>query len=177
MGSRLTTSTTIRRCTGFSGPVVVEGPGSVEIGMFCAIGENLRIITTDHGTHVANMHMSLQTCLELPEYYQSRGPVMIGPAAWIGDSVMVLGNVEVGAGAVVGAGSVVTSNIPPFAVAAGVPASVKRYRFADGIIEVLMEARWWEWSIEEMKQRRAFFAADLTQVSVHQLRSLLEMAP
>jgi acetyltransferase-like isoleucine patch superfamily enzyme len=41
---------------------------------------------------------------------------------------VILPGVTVGKGAIVGAGAVVTSDVPPYAVVAGVPAKVLRYR-------------------------------------------------
>ncbi|MFW5634332.1 MAG: DapH/DapD/GlmU-related protein, partial [Erythrobacter sp.] len=50
--------------------------------------------------------------------------VEIGDDAWLGARVIVLPGVKIGAGAVIAAGAVVTSDIPSFAIAAGVPAKV-----------------------------------------------------
>ena len=55
-------------------------------------------------------------------------PVRIGDGADIGVSAVILLGVTIGEGAQIGAGAVVTSDIPPFAVAAGVPARVSRLR-------------------------------------------------
>jgi acetyltransferase-like isoleucine patch superfamily enzyme len=52
--------------------------------------------------------------------------VRIGEGAWIGEAAVVLA--DVGTGAVVGAGAVVTRSVPPYTVAAGVPARVLRRR-------------------------------------------------
>ena len=42
-------------------------------------------------------------------------------------------------GGVIAAGSVVTKDVPPYAVVAGVPAKVIKYRFSDEIIKRLLE--------------------------------------
>lgn len=39
--------------------------------------------------------------------------------------------VRIGAGAIIASRSVVTRDVPPFAIVAGVPARIVRYRFAD----------------------------------------------
>jgi acetyltransferase-like isoleucine patch superfamily enzyme len=55
-------------------------------------------------------------------------PVVIGYGADIGTNATILPGVHVGAHAIIGAGAVVTENIPEYAVAAGVPARVIRFR-------------------------------------------------
>lgn len=55
-------------------------------------------------------------------------PVRICAGADIGVSAVILPGVTVGAGAIVGAGAVVTKDVPAYAVVAGVPARVLRYR-------------------------------------------------
>ena len=54
--------------------------------------------------------------------------VIIGDGVWIGTSVIVLKGVKIGKGAVVAAGSVVTKDVPEYAVVAGNPARVLKYR-------------------------------------------------
>lgn len=59
---------------------------------------------------------------------QSKGDIVVGDDVWFGVGVIVLDGVTIGEGAVLGAGAVVTRNIPPRAIAAGVPAKVIRMR-------------------------------------------------
>lgn len=59
---------------------------------------------------------------------KSKGGIVVGDHAWLGVGVIVLNNVNIGEGAVIGAGSVVTHDIPPGAIAVGVPARVVKYR-------------------------------------------------
>ena len=53
-------------------------------------------------------------------------PIVTGKNVWIGSSVTVVPGVHIGDGAIIGAGSVVTKDIPPYTIAAGVPARVIR---------------------------------------------------
>lgn len=55
-------------------------------------------------------------------------PVRVGAWADIGTGAVLLPGVTIGKGSIVGAGAVVTSDVPPFAVVAGVPAKFVRWR-------------------------------------------------
>lgn len=56
----------------------------------------------------------------------TRGPVCIENNVLIGPRVTVLPGVTVGKGSVIGAGAVVTRSVPPYSVATGTPARIKR---------------------------------------------------
>lgn len=53
-------------------------------------------------------------------------PVIIEDDAWIGANVIILPGVTIGRMSIIGAGAVVTRDIPPFSIAAGIPAKVIR---------------------------------------------------
>lgn len=53
-------------------------------------------------------------------------PVVIEDRVWLGDGVVIMPGVRIGAGSVIGANAVVTRDIPPGCVAAGMPARVLR---------------------------------------------------
>lgn len=67
----------------------------------------------------------------------------IGNDVWIGSRAIVMQGINVGTGAVVGAGAVVTKNVPPYAVVAGCPAKIIRYRFDNDIVDQLLKSEWW----------------------------------
>ena len=55
-------------------------------------------------------------------------PVVVGYGADIGTNATLLPGVRVGAHSIVGAGAVVTGDVPDYAIVAGVPARIIRYR-------------------------------------------------
>jgi acetyltransferase-like isoleucine patch superfamily enzyme len=58
--------------------------------------------------------------------FTSKGPTRISDNVWCGVGVVVTSGVTIGERCVIGANSVVTSDIPAYSVAAGVPARVLR---------------------------------------------------
>lgn len=158
-----------------SGPLEVAGTGSAVIGKWAAIGTGLRIITSNHDPRFANMHIPLQRGLGLPDHNIAGPPVVVGHATWLGDRVTMISGAAVGHGAVIGAGSLVRSSIPAFAIAAGVPARVIRQRFADEVVEVLLEVAWWDWSLARIHRNRTFFGLDCSMASVEEIRDSIQL--
>ena len=60
--------------------------------------------------------------------FQEEKPVYIGNDVWIGARVIILPGVHVGNHCIIGAGAVVTKDVPDYAIVAGNPAVVKKYR-------------------------------------------------
>ena len=83
--------------------------------------------------------------------------VKVGNDVWIGTKVMIMGGVTVGDGAVIGAGSIVTKDVPPYAIVAGVPAKVIRYRFSSEVIDLLEKIQWWNFSPNVLKRNINLF--------------------
>lgn len=84
----------------------------------------------------------------------------VGNDVWIGAGAMVLDGVKIGDGAIVAAGAVVTTDVAPYAVVGGVPARFIRSRFDEPSIRVLLDVRWWDWSMNKIRA-----AADLFRLS------------
>ena len=87
-----------------------------------------------------------------------RKQILVGHDVWIGAKVFIRDGVSVGSGAVVGAGAVVVKDIPDYAIVAGVPAKVIRYRFSDEIISKLLSLQWWNWPEEKLRNAQPHFA-------------------
>ena len=68
-------------------------------------------------------------------------PVTVGFGADIGTNATLLPGVRIGAHAIVGAGAVVTSDVPDYAVVAGVPARILRIREGAPQQEIVVEEK------------------------------------
>lgn len=90
----------------------------------CAVAENFTVHTGNHARIVGKFVGEI-TEAEKPEGYD--GDVVIGEDVWIGCNVIVLCGVTIGRGSTIGAGAVVNKNIPPYCIAAGVPAKFIKF--------------------------------------------------
>ncbi len=103
----------------FNGMTVL-GRGSVTFGSNFHSGENCRIITQNH-------NFDHGEAIPYDATYVTK-TIAIGDNVWFGDSVIVVGDVTIGEGAIVGAGAVVTKDVPPGAIVGGNPAQLIRFR-------------------------------------------------
>jgi acetyltransferase-like isoleucine patch superfamily enzyme len=82
---------------------------------------------------------------------------IIGNDVWIGHGAMVVAGVTIGDGAVVGAGAVVARDVPPYAVVAGNPAVIKKFRLPPALISPMLRCRWWRfapWQLAHLNPAR-----------------------
>ena len=93
--------------------------GGVSIGSNTMIAAQCYIIDTDHG---------IEKSMLISKQPNTVSPVRIGEDVWIAAGAKVLKGSRLGDGCIVGAQAVVKSQIPPNAIAVGVPARVIRYR-------------------------------------------------
>ncbi|MDL1872092.1 acyltransferase [Deltaproteobacteria bacterium PRO3] len=79
---------------------------------------------------VIGSHSAFYTAGPDPDHLSNYrgGDIRVGDHVWIGGHAVILPGVTVGQGSIVGAGSVVTRDIPPYAIVAGSPAEVLRFR-------------------------------------------------
>jgi acetyltransferase-like isoleucine patch superfamily enzyme len=95
---------------------------SVTIGRYVMLASQIMVVGSDHNYTVPGT----------PTIFSGR-PIhpetIIEDDVWIASRSVVLAGVRIGRGAIVGAGALVTKDVPPYAIVAGVPARVLRYRF------------------------------------------------
>ncbi len=77
----------------------------------------------------------------------------IGNDVWIGKNVIITNGANIGNGVIAAAGAVITKDVPDYAIAAGVPARIIRYRYTSEQIESLNRIQWWNWSDDEIRAR------------------------
>ena len=122
---------------------------NTRIGNYCSIANDLLCGLGNHPINYFStsplfyrLHNTfnlqiIEKDLDFSEYK----PIHIGHDVWIGARVIILDGITIGNGAIIAAGAVVTKDIPPYSIAAGVPAKVIKYRENK-------QTNWWNLSPE-----------------------------
>lgn len=112
----------------------------LKIGNYCSIAPEVAfILCSDHYTdHISSFPFKVKICGEKWEAI-SKGDIVVDDDVWIGYGSIILSGVHIGQGAIVAAGSVVSKDVAPYAIVAGTPAKVIKYRFDEKMIEKLMK--------------------------------------
>lgn len=129
---KFTKNTTIGNNCHFNG-MNISGSGKVQIGNNFHSGKNIRMITTYH-------NFDRGAALPYDDTTYSKD-VVIEDNVWLGESVLILGGVRIGEGAVIQAGSVVCKDVPPLAIAGGHPATAFKMRDADHYYKLKAEGK------------------------------------
>lgn len=104
------------------------------IGSYCSIaGEVEFLLGGEHSYKGLSTYPFKEYICGLNEDTLTKGPIIVEDDVWIGQRCLILSGVKIGQGAVVAAGAVVTKNVPAYAIVAGNPAKVIKYRFPDEI--------------------------------------------
>ncbi len=145
-----------------------------EIGKYCCIARKVEIGGNEHNYRAASMMPSYRLLNKLGgklSMHQDEEIVRVGNDVWIGVGALIprKSGLVIGDGAVIGSGAVVTKSVPPYAIVAGVPARVMRYRFEASVIERLLRLKWWDWEREKILEYWPLLSSDLTEEAVDAL--------
>lgn len=152
---------TVGRYTSLWGPSVFVSAGGqgAEIGSFCSIAHHVSIQEQSHNPQRTTTYFIERNLFKEPEPADaliSKGRVRIGHDVWIGAGAQVMSGVTIGNGAIVAAGAIVTHNVAPYAVVAGSPARLIRFRFHPEKVSDLLALQWWHWSEDRIRSEAAF---------------------
>jgi len=132
--------------------LVDESSAMLTIGKYCSIAGFSTIVLGNHTMNTATTFPFALLSGYWPHSLAGIGlvdhvgrDVVIGSDVWMGISAVVLPGTVVGHGAIIGANAVVRGNIPPYAIVAGNPGRVIRYRFNEQTIARLLNVAWWDW--------------------------------
>lgn len=157
------------RYTSLWGPYlqINTGKQQVTIGSFCSIARNVFIQTYNHNNRKLSTYFVGQNVFK--EKWEnervSNGDIHIENDVWIGANVTILGGVTIGNGALIAANTVVTKDIPPFAIVAGIPAKVIKYRFDKPTIDKIQELAWWDWPMDKIRKNKSLFKEELPDIN------------
>lgn len=135
----------------------------VSIGNFCSIARNVSIQTYNHNYKKPTTYLIGQNIFneKWENEFPSKGDIIIMNDVWIGSHSVILNGVTIHNGSIVAANSVVTKDVPPYAIVAGSPAKVIRYRFKQEKIDELEKLSWWDWPLEKIKENKSFFQTEI----------------
>jgi len=136
---------------------------NTRIGSFCSIANNVKIGGATHPVHFVStspVFLSHKDSVKekfayhdfLPEIYTD-----IGHDVWIGENALIKSGVSIGIGSVIGMGSVVTKDVPAYAIVAGNPAKIIKFRFDPNMVDALLASEWWKMGKENLKKYGKFF--------------------
>ena len=150
---------------------LMSGKEAIRIGNFCSIARNTSFQGDNHETKNLTTYHIHKNILDdnIDKDITSKGPIEVGNDVWIGMNCSILSGVKIGHGAVIGAGSVVVNEIPPYAIAGGVPARVIRYRFEQEEIKLLLKLKWWDWDLDTIIEHKNIFSDPITSNWLYKL--------
>lgn len=129
-----------------------------EVGPFCSFSSRVNIGGVAHPAHFVStspVFLSHKDSIKTKFARHDYLPLLhteIGADVWIGEGAFIKAGVHIGHGSIIGMGAVVTRDVSPYAVVAGNPARLIRYRFDADVISGLLASRWWDWSESRLRE-------------------------
>jgi serine acetyltransferase len=89
-----------------------------------------------------------------------KGDIIIENDVWVGAKSTIMSGVKIHNGAIVGATATVTKDVPPYAIVAGNPAKIVKFRFTPEQIDKLLKISWWNWTEDRIKTEAMLLWSD-----------------
>lgn len=149
----------------------------LKIGNYCCIAHDVNFIL-DEGYHKGSTitnypFINDKNIGTYPVEVDQLAGIEIGNDVWIGMGAFIMPGVKIGNGVTIGANSVVTKDIPDYALVAGSPAKILKYKFSDEQIERLNRIGWWDWPESKIQERKL----DFYQLSLDEFITKNEQQP
>ncbi|MBD2259034.1 CatB-related O-acetyltransferase [Pseudanabaena sp. FACHB-2040] len=172
-GTVITGRLDIGRGTRINTPSLFQG--DVQIGRYCAIAGGMSVWESNHYVEQLVMQNHLAQLIQspYPVVGATKGPVVIGDGVWVGYGVHVLSGVQIGEGAVIGAGSVVTKSVPPYAIFAGNPAKLIRYRIPQELVPSVCGLKLYDRPLSRLKQVSGLLTEKFDRTTLAQMQRML----
>lgn len=161
-------------------PIVHDwGDANLSIGAYTSIADDVHIFLG--GQHRSDWVSSypfpefIEQAREIGGFRTTRGSVIIGNDVWLASGCTILSGVSVGDGAVVAARAVVARDVPPYAIVAGNPARIVRWRFSEDVRHDLLATQWWTWPEEEVRKIVRLLCTEDTSLLLNYARSRCTM--
>lgn len=139
---------------------------AARVGRYCSFGEEVQIGRQDHptgwlssspafyrGGKIFELGDGFAGARDFAGFAPQPGVApttlkitKIGHDVWIGHGATIRAGVTIGTGAIVAGGAVVVKDVPPYAVVAGNPAVIKKFRLPPELIGRMMRSRWWRFA-------------------------------
>lgn len=130
-------------------------PEGTTVGNYCSIAPRVYFLYSNHPMDGISTHPIFYNKLlgYVPYDRIERVKLTIGNDVWIGaNTIITRGCIKIGNGSVIGAGSVVTHDVPPYAIVAGNPARIVRYRFNEEQIKKIEKTQWYKLTPKELSK-------------------------
>lgn len=139
----------------------------VKIGKYCSLASNIRfVIDGNHKWQTFSTFPFRERFgwSECPQGNYGKEIPTVGNDVWIGNDAVIYSGCHIGDGAIVAGQSVVTKSVPPYAIVAGNPARVVKYRFEPEVIEKLLKYKWWDLDETIIREKLIPVIEDINEV-------------